>query len=71
MRTLTLFGGFLLLVLETVLAFRLAFQLSGAISTNGFVDFIYDVSQIILQGAVRWDCGATDVRKTPQFELKQ
>ncbi len=27
-----------------MLAFRLAFQLGGANSTNGFVDFIYDVS---------------------------
>jgi hypothetical protein len=44
MRTLTLFGGFMLLVLESALAFRLAFQLGGANSTNGFVDFIYDVS---------------------------
>lgn len=44
MRTFNLFLGFLLLVLETVLAFRLAFQLGGANSTNGFVDFIYDVS---------------------------
>lgn len=44
MRTFNLFVGFLLLVLESVLAFRLAFQLGGANSTNGFVDFIYDVS---------------------------
>ena len=43
-RTFNLFVGFLLLVLESVLAFRLAFQLGGANSTNGFVDFIYDVS---------------------------
>jgi hypothetical protein len=44
MRTFNLFVGFLLLVLETLLAFRLAFQLAGANSANGFVDFIYDVS---------------------------
>jgi len=44
MRTFNLFVGFLLLVLETVLAFRLAFQLAGANAANGFVDFIYDVS---------------------------
>ncbi len=44
MRTFNLFVGFLLLVLESVLAFRLPFQLGGANSTNGFVDFIYDVS---------------------------
>ena len=44
MRTFNLFVGFLLLVLETMLAFRLAFQLAGANSANGFVDFIYDVS---------------------------
>ena len=44
MRTFNLFVGFLLLVLESALAFRLAFQLGGANSTNGFVDFIYDVS---------------------------
>jgi hypothetical protein len=44
MRTFTLFVGFLLLVLESLLAFRLAFQLAGANATNGFVDLIYDVS---------------------------
>ena len=44
MRTFNLLAGFLLLVVESVLAFRLAFQLGGANSTNGFVDFIYDVS---------------------------
>src|ERR1700687_4965192 len=44
MRTVALFGGFLLLVTESALAFRLAFQLGSASSTNGFVDFIYDVS---------------------------
>jgi hypothetical protein len=44
MRTFSLLAAFLLLVVESLLAFRLAFQLGGANSTNGFVDFIYDVS---------------------------
>ena len=44
MRTFTMFTGFLLLILESLLAFRLAFQLGGAHATNGFVSFIYDVS---------------------------
>jgi hypothetical protein len=44
MRTFTMFVGFLLLLVESALAFRLAFKLGGANAGNGFVEFIYDVS---------------------------
>ena len=44
MRTFNLFVGFFLLLTETALAFRLAFKLGGANTNNGFVNFIYDVS---------------------------
>ena len=44
MRTFNLFVAFLLFLLETVLAFRLAFKLAGANANNGFVNFIYDLS---------------------------
>lgn len=37
--------GFVLLVVEIALGFRLAFALAGANAANGFVDFIYDVSR--------------------------
>lgn len=43
-RTLTIWVGLALLVVESVLAFRLAFLLGNANPGNGFVDFIYDVS---------------------------
>jgi hypothetical protein len=44
MRTFNMMVGFFLLLLETALAFRLAFKLGGANASNGFVGFIYDVS---------------------------
>ncbi len=44
MRMFTMLIGFVLLLVETALAFRLAFKLSGANAGNGFVNFIYDVS---------------------------
>ena len=44
MRTFNLFVGFFLMLIETALAFRLAFKLGGANANNGFVNFIYDVS---------------------------
>lgn len=44
MRTFNMIVGFFLLLLETALVFRLAFKLSGANAGNGFVSFIYDVS---------------------------
>jgi len=36
--------GLVMLVIEGLLAFRLAFALGGANPNNGFVDFIYDVT---------------------------
>lgn len=44
MRTFNMMVGFFLLLLETALAFRLAFKLGAANASNGFVGFIYDVS---------------------------
>ena len=44
MRTFNMTVGFLLFLLESALAFRLAFKLGGANASNGFVNFIYDVS---------------------------
>lgn len=37
--------AFVMLLIETVLAFRLGFALGGANRDNGFVEFIYDVSK--------------------------
>jgi hypothetical protein len=45
MRTFTMMIAFLWLLVETALAFRLAFMLGGANPGNGFVNFIYDVSR--------------------------
>lgn len=44
MRMFTMLIGFVLLLVETALAFRLAFKLAGANAGNGFVNFMYDVS---------------------------
>ena len=44
MRTFNMVVGFVLLLLETSLAFRLAFKLGGANDSNGFVGFMYDVT---------------------------
>jgi hypothetical protein len=44
MRTFNLLVAFMLFLLETLLAFRLAFKLSGANPNNGFVNFVYDLS---------------------------
>lgn len=44
MRTFNMFVLFGLLLIETALAFRLAFKLGGANAANGFVDFVYGVS---------------------------
>ena len=44
MRVFNMLIGFILLLIETALAFRLAFKLAGANAGNGFVNFIYDVS---------------------------
>ena len=44
MRTFNMVVGFLLLLVETVLAYRLAFKLGGANANNGFVNFTYDLS---------------------------
>ena len=44
MRVFNMMVGFILLLIETALAFRLAFKLAGANAGNGFVTFIYDVS---------------------------
>ena len=43
-RTFNMLVAFVALLVETVLAFRLGFALGGANASNGFVDFIYDVS---------------------------
>ncbi|MEO8457836.1 MAG: hypothetical protein ABI559_08495 [Chloroflexota bacterium] len=44
MRTFNMSVAFILLLIESALAFRLAFKLGGANGNNGFVSFIYDVS---------------------------
>lgn len=44
LRTAQALAGFLLLLVETALTFRLAFALAAANRANGFVEFIYDVS---------------------------
>lgn len=44
MRMFNSLVAFAVLIVETLLAFRLAFALGGANATNGFVNFIYDVS---------------------------
>ena len=49
MRTLALFTGIGLTVVETLLGFRLAFLLSEANSANSFVDFIYDVTKPLVE----------------------
>ncbi|MEX0683203.1 MAG: hypothetical protein WD904_11460 [Dehalococcoidia bacterium] len=43
-RMLNMWIGLALLVVESMLAFRLAFALAGANAANGFVEFIYDVT---------------------------
>ena len=45
LRTLSLFVLIGLAVVETLLGFRLGFLLAGANPTNGFVDFIYDSTE--------------------------
>jgi len=49
MGTLALFAGIGIAVVETLLGFRLAFLLSEANATNGFVDFIYDVTKPLVE----------------------
>lgn len=44
LRVLALFIGLVLVAMETAFGFRLAFLLGGANPNNGFVDFIYDVT---------------------------
>lgn len=45
MRMFNSLVALIVLVVETLLAFRLGFALGGANQNNGFVDFIYDVSK--------------------------
>jgi hypothetical protein len=49
MGTLALFTGIALAVIEALLGFRLAFLLSEANASNGFVDFIYDVTKPLVE----------------------
>src|SRR5688572_28975503 len=48
-RMLALFLGIAWAVVETLLGFRLAFLLGEANSTNGFVDFIYNVTDPLVE----------------------
>jgi len=43
-RVIALWIAVALAAVETVLGFRLGFLLAGANASNGFVDFIYDIS---------------------------
>ncbi len=43
-RVIALWMGVALVAVETILGFRLAFLLAGANANNGFVDFIYDMT---------------------------
>jgi len=48
-RVIALWIAVALAVVETVLGFRLGFLLAGANANNGFVDFIYDISDLLAE----------------------